>query len=276
VSDGKGWAARLALKVERQGEHTRPVLREHEGPLRLQKMLYPEGPGVCHAIVLHPPGGVVGGDTLDIQINVGPQAHLFCTSPGASKWYRSGAIASEQSITLSVDCGGILEWLPQEAIVFDQVNTQWSTKVVLADHSSVAMGLEVIMLGRAASAETFLRGSLKNKLVVSRADQVLFNEQWVLNGADPRLSSLQGLNGNACFGQLWAHATPAQMQQAYQACLGDSAGAASVTYLPDRLLIARAVGSGPEMVRHDLLGVWKKIRALMTSVEPTHARIWLT
>jgi urease accessory protein len=276
VSEGKGWAAHLALQVERQGEHTRPVLREHEGPLRLQKMLYPEGAGVCHAIVLHPPGGVVGGDTLDIQIKVGPQAHLFCTSPGASKWYRSGAIASEQSISLNVDSGGILEWLPQEAIVFDQANTRWSTKVALADHTSVAMGLEVIMLGRAASAETFLHGQLKNKLMVTCADLLVFNEQWVLNGTDPRLNSLQGLNGNACFGQLWAHGTSTQMLQSYEACLADMANGASITYLPDRLLIARAVGSGPEMVRNQLLLIWKKIRALMTGVEPTHARIWLT
>ncbi len=276
MSEGKGWAARLALQVERQGEHTRPVLREHEGPLRLQKMLYPEGAGICHAIILHPPGGVVGGDTLDIQIRVGAQAHLFCTSPGASKWYRSAANASEQSISLSVDSGGILEWLPQEAIVFDQVNTQWTTTVALTDRSSVATGLEVIMLGRAASAESFVRGRLKNKLVVSCADQLVFNEQWVLNGADPRLDSLQGLNGNACFGQLWICGTPTQMLQSYEACLADTVSGASITYLPDRLLIARAVGSGPEMVRNQLLLIWKKIRALMTGAEPTHARIWLT
>jgi len=114
-----GWKAELALGFERRGAKSVLAARRHDGPLALQKPLYPEGEGVCHAIVLHPPGGIAGGDELEIAARVGEGAHALLTTPGAGKWYRSAGAWARQSLGFEVARGACLEWLPQETIVFD-------------------------------------------------------------------------------------------------------------------------------------------------------------
>ena len=113
------WSAHLQLQFARRGEATRAVQRRHRGPLRVQRMLYPEGPACCHALLLHPPGGLAGGDALHIEVTVEQGAHALLTTPGAAKWYRCNRRAARQEIQLRVADGACLEWLPQEAILFD-------------------------------------------------------------------------------------------------------------------------------------------------------------
>ena len=95
------WHAELDLGYARFGDCTRPVQRRHKGPLRVQKHLYAEGPEVCQHIIVHPPGGIAGGDRLDISAHVGPGAWAQLTSPGAAKWYRAAGPAYQQ-LTLSL------------------------------------------------------------------------------------------------------------------------------------------------------------------------------
>ena len=130
----------------------RTVLRDnrHCGPLRVQKALYPEGEGVCQAIVLHPPSGIAGGDHLLISATVGAGAHAQLTTPGAGKWYRSGGPEASQRLELTVEEGAALEWLPQETIVFDGARARMETRVRLAADSRF-IGWDILCLGRAAA-----------------------------------------------------------------------------------------------------------------------------
>ena len=279
----QGWAASLRLDVAWDGQSTRPTHREHAGPLRLQKLLYPEGPKRCHAIVLHPPGGVVGGDTLAIKINAGNQSQILLTTPGAAKWYRSPDQPSLQTIQLRIQRQACVEWLPQEAIVFDQANTRWDTQVDCADETSSVIGCEVIMLGRASRGERFTQGQLGNRFCIRRGGKVLYQEQWLLRGGDERMANVQGLSSHSCFGQMWAVAPLAQLQQSrtilQETLLVPQLGLApqiGASLLPQGVLIIRAIGEGPEFVRNQLDACWRLIRQIIVGSDAIAPRIWST
>src|SRR6186997_1982361 len=114
----RAWRAELALGYERRGPRTVLATRRHDGPLVVQKALYPEGDAVCHGIIVHPPAGIAGGDELDLQARVGAGAQALLTTPGATKWYRSAGALASSHIRWTVDADAALEWLPQETIVF--------------------------------------------------------------------------------------------------------------------------------------------------------------
>ena len=122
------WHAELELGYARQGDTTRPVLRRHRGPLRVQKHLYAEGPEVCQHIIVHPPAGIAGGDRLQIDARVDEGAWAQLTSPGAAKWYRAHSAASQQ-VNLRVAPGATLEWLPQETIVYAGAQAELTTRI---------------------------------------------------------------------------------------------------------------------------------------------------
>jgi urease accessory protein len=296
-----GWAADLHLKVVAGPNGSVPSIRRHSGPLRLQKMLYPEGPEVMHAILIHPPGGVVGGDSLDTTIQIAPNAHCLVTTPGAAKWYRSELQASSQKIRLEIAEDASLEWLPQENIVFDGAITRWQTSVHIAPGAS-AIGMEVVMLGRKARGEKFAAGTLANQLNVYQkiapleksannqpsGERLLFCEQWELKGNDHRLTAMQGLSGAPCFGQLWALGSVERLQAArhqLHEMLALNEGAADsksasislgVTLIRDQMLLVRAQGVGPELVRSSLEQAWRAIRLPLLNRVCIPPRIWST
>src|SRR2546423_15456645 len=113
------WKARLSLSFARDGNRSVLAERSHEGPLVVQKPLYPEGDTVCHTILVHPPGGIAGGDELRIEARVGAAAHTLLTTPAAGKWYRSAGPWAQQRVRLDGGAGPSVQWLPQESILFD-------------------------------------------------------------------------------------------------------------------------------------------------------------
>ncbi|MEO7495016.1 MAG: urease accessory protein UreD, partial [Massilia sp.] len=144
------WQASLRLRFADDGGTTRLVERSHSGPLRVQKPLYPEGARICHAIVVHPPGGVVGGDRLTIDAQAGAGTHCLLTSPGAAKWYRANGKVSRQQVRLEAGEGACVEWLPQETIFFNDAHVELDHTVDLAAGATY-IGSEILCFGRRAS-----------------------------------------------------------------------------------------------------------------------------
>src|SRR5947209_5420521 len=132
TSSSTHWPARLDLAFALREGRTTLVHRAHVGPLVVQKSLYPEGPVVCQCVIVHPPGGIAGGDSLDLHVHVGPDAHAQLVTPGAAKWYRSGGREARQGLAFDIANGASLEWLPHENIVFDGADARMHTRIVLA------------------------------------------------------------------------------------------------------------------------------------------------
>src|SRR6187549_2369470 len=92
--------------------------RLHDGPLRVLRALHPVG-GVCHSVLVHPPGGVVGGDELSIELTLGQGAHALVTTPGATRFYRSAGATATQTLRVVAGAASRLEWLPLETIAYN-------------------------------------------------------------------------------------------------------------------------------------------------------------
>ena len=151
------WQASLQLGFSNDQGTTRLTERLHSGPLRVQKPLYPEGGQTCHAIIIHPPGGVVGGDVLTIRARAGIDSHALITTPGAAKWYRSNGYTSQQHVQLDVAEGARLEWLPQETIFFNDARVRLNQTIHLAQNARY-IGGDILCFGRTASGESYRSG----------------------------------------------------------------------------------------------------------------------
>lgn len=196
------WHAELELAYARQQDWTRPVLRRHLGPLRVQKHLHAEGPEVCQHIIVHPPGGIAGGDSLDIAVDVGERAWTQLTSPGAAKWYRAAGSA-RQCVTLRVRSGATLEWLPQETIVYSGAQAELSTRIELEGDARLFYW-DMVALGRPAAGERFDCGHFQSALDIRRDGLLLWHERQRVVGGDGLLDSPIGLDGQPVFATLLA------------------------------------------------------------------------
>jgi urease accessory protein len=274
------WQANLDLRFERRAERTVLAGRRHDGPLRVQKALYPEGPAICHVIVLHPPAGIVGGDALTIGLEVAERAHACITTPGAAKWYRSSGPLASQQVSVGLGEGSVLEWLPQEAIFFDGARAR--TRLQLVMHASARFfGWDLICLGRRASAETFITGSIDMETRIDTEDGPLWLEKGLLAGADPMLSSAVGLaERSVCATLLVVGLVPEpSLLAACRAASVDEAGAlAGLTCLPGPpgLLVGRYLGHSAQAARAWMFALWRLLRPALVQREASAPRIWST
>lgn len=272
---GAGWRAKLALEFALDGERSRLARRSHEGPLVVQKPLYPEGDAVCQCIVVHPPGGIAGGDSLEMAIDVAKGGWAQLTTPGATKWYRAAGRRATSEIRVRVAAGGTFEWLPQGAIVFDGADGTSTMRVDLA-RDSVFLGWDIVCLGRTASNERFERGRWRQRIDVARDDALVWSERAVLGGGDALLTSPAGLNGAPVFGTFVAMA-PQLDDDLIAACrrMSAASGDAAVTRVP-HAIVARYRGDSSEAAQDYFRMLWTSVRPVLTGRAAMPPRIWKT
>jgi urease accessory protein len=270
-----GWQARIALGYRALDGRTVLARRAHSGPLRVQKPLYPEGDAVCHTLLLHPPGGIVGGDALQVELDAGPGAHALITTPGATKWYRSAGPPARSDLHLRVGAGAVVEWLPQDAIVFDGARAHARNHIDLASDGRF-IGMDLWCLGRTASGERFERGELALDSRITRDGRTLWLEQARLAAGAQLLASAAGLAGAPVFGTLIAAGLDADATL-LAACRAVPApqGRSGVTRLPG-LLLARYRGDCTQAARAWFVHLWALIRPAMTGRAAQTPRIWNT
>ncbi|HZE18182.1 MAG TPA: urease accessory protein UreD, partial [Mycobacterium sp.] len=212
----------------------------------VQRPFYPEG-AACHVYVLHPPGGVVGGDRLVLDVDVASGAHAVITTPASAKFYRSAGPLATQQQRLHVAQHGILEWLPQETIFFAGCQVDTSTHVNMAVGARF-IGAEVVCLGRPASGERFEAGRCRQRLEIWREEQPLIIERAALEGGHPILTERWGLAGSTVMGALIATPVGKAELQAVRSTVQTPDSLFSATLLGD-VLLCRYLGHRAEQAR---------------------------
>lgn len=267
-----GWQAHLSLGFSHRGNKTVLADRRQYGPLTVQRPFYPEGMP-CHLYLLHPPGGVVGGDELDVQIRVDQDAHALLTTPGATKFYRSIGPQSKVTQTFQIAAGAALEWLPQDNILFPGANLQLHTTFHLEKDARV-MAWECISLGRPVNEERFSEGLLRSRWRVYREQKLCLNESLrVLDAAD--LDRRAGLAGYPLVATLIASPCFEAERELVRELLQDYQVPAGVTLLND-LLVVRLLGAHNEPLQKLMQTIWQMLRPTVIGCPACRPRIWNT
>ena len=274
-----GWSAALELGFAADGGATRLARRAHRGPFVVQRPFFPEGRGVCHVYLLHPPGGLVGGDELRLDLRVGPAAHTLVTTPAAGKAYRTTGPVSRQSHTLTVEAGGTLEWLPQETIVDDGAAVELETRVDLAREARF-FGAETLCFGLPARSAPFARGSCRQTFDLRRAGAPILIERGRFEGGAAGQTAPWGLGGATVLTLIVAAPAPeAEIVDELRALAAETPDGdrAAVTVLGDRAaLVVRHLGGGAERARAFAQMIWQSVRPALLGRAATAPRIWAT
>lgn len=266
------WIGRLSLDFERNGKQTLIARRRHQGPLLVQRAFH-EPDGTCQVYLIHPPGGVVGGDSLAYSFQLGPEARALVTTPGATKLYRSPAQRSLLSNDMRIGGGGTFEWLPQETIVFSGVQAASSTRVRL-DASSQFMGWDITCLGHDNRGLT--RGHLTQAWQLERQGRPLWHERAEFEGGSAVLLAPWGLAGRTVVGTLVATgASAADVDAVREACPQSELDWLSVSRLGE-VLLCRYLGYSAEAAKRHFGTAWAVLRQRLFGREPRPPRVWAT
>ncbi len=277
-----GWHATLALAYRREGPRS-IVHDRHDGPLRVLKSLHDE-PGICQSVLVHPPGGIVGGDRLEIAVDVGAAAHALVTTPGATRFYRSLGETASQAATLRVARGARLEWLPLETLAYDGCLAD-NTVQVEAEPGAEAIGWDVLALGLPASGQPFARGRFRQHLQIG--DRWL--DRGVVDGDDTRLlESPLGWAGQRTLATVWFAAGDElaaerrerlveSAREALAGCGDGTVGArAGVSAVDASVVVARILAPRVEPAMQACVAVWSAWRALAWGLAARPPRVWRT
>ncbi|PZU95377.1 MAG: urease accessory protein [Pseudanabaena sp.] len=270
------WTGELELEFAKRNQQTVLTRNYTVAPWKVQRSLYPEGEEICHCIILHTAGGLVGGDRLSTKINLQPQTRVLITSAAASKIYRSTGEETIQNIHIHVGEGAALEWFPQETIAFAKAKYHQKMRVDLADGATLIMW-EIVRFGRTAMGERFIDGNWRSHTEVWRGQNPLWIDRQYLHGNSEMLDSPNGLDGQAIAASLvfvGATVEPeliTQIRSIWEQ--GDYQGTAGVTRSLCGL-VCRYRGNSSSEARHWFQQVWQLLRVFYSNKAICVPRVW--
>lgn len=278
---GAGWDAELELDYELRAGRSVLVRRRHHGPLAVQRPFHPEPDGTCHTYVLHPPGGVVGGDRLHLRAHAARDARVLLTTPAATKLYRSGGRPAHVIQHITVAAGARCEWLPQETIAYAGTDVTLETRFEL-EHGATLLAWDVMCLGRPASGERFEHGRIEQRLQVVRGGEPVLLERARYAGGTAVLSAPWGLGGSPVAGTLVCSggARPAGLVDEVREVLARiAAGETACTELAHAsgsTIVCRYRGHGTEHALLAFRAAWAVLRERCCATPAMPPRIWAT
>ena len=274
------WHARLHLSYQQESARTVARFR-HDGPLRILQSLYPEGDAVCHNVLVHPPGGLVGGDTLDIDIEVADGSHGLITTPGASRFYRSEGELALQRTRIRLAAGARLEWLPLEAICYSGCQAE-NRLGIEVEPGAELIGWDVTALGLPNAGQPFERGTYLQHIEVPG----IWLERGRIDAADHRLlQSPIGLGGHRCMASLFFVAGSPVARARRDALLAHArtllegsplAESAGATSPHAEVVVLRVLAPVVEPAMQLLRQVWQAWRGELWQLPAATPRIWST
>lgn len=274
------WHGHLQLHYQHHAGRT-TALDKHHGPLRVLQRLYPEGDAVCHHVLVHPPGGLVSGDVLEVDAHLAPGSHALVTTPGATRFYRSKGSPARQTVRLHLAEDTRLEWLPLETIAYRGCDAHNQLHCTLAPGAEM-MGWDVLCLGLPAGGEAWDAGHYQQHLELPG----VWRERARIDATDHTLlHSPLGWAGHRVLATLWlasgAALVPTRREallETARALLGERNAQvmAGVTAPNDQVLVLRVLAARVEPAMALLQQVWALWRQEAWQQPACPPRVWRT
>ena len=275
-----GWHGHLNLVYANRSGVTQIIHNQMQAPLKVQRPFYPEGKEVCHSVILHTAGGVVGGDRLSLNVHLQANAKALITTAAAGKIYGSSGQSAQQNIDLQVDSGANLEWLPQETIVFDGAMYRQDLRVELAPQASILLW-EITRFGRTARGKNFLSGEWRSHTEIWQQNSPLWIDRQLLQGGSGMLESPHGLAGKPVIATLaWVgQPVTAEIIEKVRALRCEETiypvnSMVGVTRIPNGLL-CRYRGSSTAAARDWFVNIWHLLRLSFSQRPCCWPRVWI-
>ncbi len=269
----EGWQAALKLSLQKIAGKTCLIPQQRIGPLTVQRPFYPEGE-VCHVYVLHPPGGVVGGDQLKLDIDVRPGAQGLITMPGAGKFYRSAGKTASLQQTFNVSGNAALEFLPLENIYFPAA--EFSSKILVnLDEDAKFAGWEIHCFGLPANGEDFIAGKVLLNTELRVGGRLLIHDRLKIDSLEQARRC--GLRGSRVYGSfiIYSQAINKSLLESLQFLRAES-GIAGISRVESELIVARYLGNSTEHAQAYFRGLWQVLRPVALGHDACMPRIWNT
>jgi urease accessory protein len=269
------WHGQLDLHFARQSKTTQLARSYASAPLKVQRPFYPE-PEVCHTVLLHTAGGIVGGDRLSSRLILEPQTQVLLTTATAAKIYRSNGQIAHQAVEIEVGDHAHLEWLPQEAIIFDRAVYHQNIRVNLGVGATWC-GWEITRLGRSASGEKFLEGQWRNAIEIWQGGRPLWIDRQQLDGSVEQWQSLHGLATQPIVGTFVMMGVAVDLDLVQQARDLWPGADTEMVYGVTRVqggLICRYRGRDRQVVRCWFIAVWNLVRQQYRDRPVCIPRVW--
>lgn len=261
---------------------------QHQGPLRILQSLYPEGQGICHNVLVHPPGGLAGGDMVDMRLNVAPGAHGLVTTPGATRFYRTDGEPALQRTAITLAAHARMEWLPLETIAFSGCAAENRLTLSL-ERDAEMIGWDITALGLPAASKPFEAGVFCQHLELPG----VWLERARIQASDKLLlESSMGLAGQRCFATLFFVSGSPLGKSRRQAVLDAARSVmdapalrhlaltgqvtAGATSPHAQVVLVRALAPVVEPAMTLLRAVWQGWRSHLWGVSGAPPRIWST
>ena len=268
------WKANLQLDFTYRNNKTFLTNKQHHGPLLVQRPFYPEDNKCCHVYIIHPPGGIVGGDALNIQSTLSNNTHALITTPAATKFYRTNGLKAKQVQIINMQEKATLEWLPQETVFFNQTQAETTTRINIKPDSQF-IAWEIQCYGFPANQLAFNQGECVQKLEIWQDKTPLLLEANRITGGDKIIDAPWGLHSHQAVGTMvFSCAQVDSIKELLQTPKFESVLTA-FTHVHD-FMIVRALSTYAEEIKNLFIDVWKQIRLSLIGIQPCPPRIWNT
>ncbi len=273
----KSWHGKLNLVYASCQNSTQLIYNHHQAPFKVQRPFYPEGQEICHTVILHTAGGIVGGDRLTSDIHLQPHSQALITTAAASKIYRSHGLLAKQTVNIEVDDHANLEYLPQETILFNGAIYRQDLRVELAPGASY-LGWEIIRFGRSARGEKFLAGEMRSHTEIWQNNMPLWIDRQIVPGNEEVFYSPHGLGGKPVIATLVFLGFPIESEIIKQARLLITEPLFSGVTKLEHGLLCRYRGHSTSSARKWFINIWQMLRTkcLNHDIIPSNhiPRVW--